>query len=107
MVADHDHNIWMGTDLGVMKFIRHAETVVGIEAAETQNNQITIYPNPVDDLLQLQGIEKDVTVNVFGADGREVSVFITDQTIDVSELKRGVYCIKIQSDYQVKSEAVY
>jgi hypothetical protein len=73
------------------------EKPVGIE--NINNTNIKIYPNPTNNIINIQGLNKNEIKNVqlFDVQGKLVIVqTITENgTIDLSELNKGIYVIKI------------
>ncbi len=75
---------------------------VGIEENKDENEQICIYPNPVNNKLTLSTDgNKSGTVSIINAQGSTIKSFVIDKpetTIDVSALGKGIYFIKMQTD---------
>lgn len=67
--------------------------------SETQIAQITIFPNPAEDVIYLKSPLKTDRVNMFDLQGRLVKQFElrSQKSLDVSELESGVYLIEILS----------
>ncbi len=66
----------------------------------TQHSNFTVAPNPFTDELTLTGIKFPAAVKVYDVFGNEVLAFqitSTDQKINTSKLKRGVYFLKAGS----------
>jgi len=80
-----------------------------VNTYETILNHIEIFPNPVDDLLIIDGnIDyQNVEVGIFDITGKQMKQFVfrseTHQT-DVSQLKPGVYLIEIALEDERKAE---
>ncbi len=70
---------------------------------ELDISQITIYPNPANKILILSSanIAGKLTIEIFNIEGKflksEALSFANQTTIDVSNLKSGVYLLKIES----------
>ncbi len=70
---------------------------------ELDVSQITIYPNPANKILILSSanIAGKLTIEIFNIEGKvlksEALLFKNQTTIDVSNLKRGVYLLKIEN----------
>jgi len=65
------------------------------------NNTITIYPNPVNDVLFIKSKEKIVKAEIYDMTGRILnSTGVTDNSINVSELTKGNYIIKLSTKDQ-------
>ena len=62
-------------------------------------NEISVYPNPVKHTLNFKLKEKVNKVEVYDLSGRIVSaLFVTENKVDVSDLKTGPYIVKIYTD---------
>lgn len=60
-------------------------------------NQLTIYPNPVQDEVRIEGaaLENDVAVAIYDLTGRKIlSEKINANTVNVSPLPSGIYILK-------------
>lgn len=71
-----------------------------LATSEINNNKSTfsIYPNPVKDILSIQSKEKIVKAEIYDAAGRVLkAVSVTDNSINVSELSKGNYLIKLST----------
>ncbi|WP_299113728.1 T9SS type A sorting domain-containing protein [uncultured Winogradskyella sp.] len=74
-------------------------SVLGIDD-NTIETQFRVYPNPVKDKLYLSGsaLEQEYTVSLFDVLGKRVVTQKDVNYIDVSQLRRGVYFLKIRID---------
>ena len=62
---------------------------------ETTTSTLTLYPNPANDIVRIEGLENDVEVNIYNSIGAIVKTVETvDGTIGVSELPAGLYLIR-------------
>lgn len=71
-----------------------------LATSEINNNKSTfsIYPNPVKDVLSIQSKEKIVKAEIYDAAGRVLkAVSVIDNSINVSELPKGNYLIKLST----------
>ena len=70
---------------------------VGIESIK--NSNVKIYPNPTNNIINVEGLSKNEnnSIQIFDVQGKLViTKTITEKgTIDLSELNKGVYVIKI------------
>ena len=68
-------------------------------AASIKDNitdNILLYPNPVSNILHTKNIANGAQVLIFTTNGKLVKLsHITDNQLNISELKSGVYLIKI------------
>lgn len=62
-------------------------------------DNLTIFPNPVKDILQFNTIEKVLKIEVYDITGRILSSNSVDENkVDLSELKTGNYTIKVYTE---------
>jgi Secretion system C-terminal sorting domain len=69
-----------------------------LAASETnkENNTVSIYPNPVKDVLNIQSKNEIVKAEIYDAAGRIlISASVKGNSINVSELPKGNYIIKL------------
>nr|MBK9652740.1 serine hydrolase [Bacteroidota bacterium] len=76
--------------------------------AETDKANLILTPNPVDDVLFLNGLNSEATVTVYDNLLRKQLErnIIPGQSIDVSALPIGIYFIKIKTKFSVTSHNV-
>ncbi|MBA5246617.1 T9SS type A sorting domain-containing protein [Marnyiella aurantia] len=73
-----------------------------LSTAETVTEEFSIYPNPVKDVLHFKTKERIVKAEVYDLSGRIVrSSGITQNAINLSELPKGNYLIRIYTKDQV------
>lgn len=79
----------------------YTTTVQNVLATSEINNdktQFSIYPNPVKDVLFIKSKEKIVKAEIYDVAGRILnSASVTDNSINVSELPKGNYIIKLST----------
>ena len=56
---------------------------------------VTIYPNPTDNYLFIEGNKNPISISIYNLLGAEVITKSTTNKINVSELPKGIYIIKI------------
>ena len=67
---------------------------------EHEADQVSIYPNPVDDMLHIEGVTTGTSITLYDMTGRLVlsdRAYGGAMTFDMSALKRGVYLCRIQN----------
>ena len=69
-----------------------------------KNRDLTIYPNPVSDILNIKTKEKVQSASVFDMTGRKIEARVMDNKVDVTNLERGTYIINIQTEKGTTSE---
>ena len=68
----------------------------GLSTEDYLNSEfITIFPNPTNDFLMINGIEHPVNISIYNLLGAKVIAKSNTDKIDVSELSKGVYIINI------------
>ncbi|WP_027376000.1 T9SS type A sorting domain-containing protein [Kaistella palustris] len=70
-----------------------------------QQNQVRIYPNPVEDVLYLSNATKITGIEIYNLSGQKVlsAQKITDQGLNVSKLAKGAYILKIKTGNETQS----
>lgn len=85
-------------------------TVSGtLAVAETRNvKSVHIYPNPVDDMLNIMNVSSDASYEIFSTPGQLISKgTVGDGKINVSSLTKGVYFVTISGkDINTKTKFV-
>ena len=85
------------------------EKIVGVDEVYNRNlKEFDIYPNPSDGLVTLisdfNSIEKIDLINVNGQIVRTINVTSANQQIDLSNLAKGLYLIKVRSNKYYKAK---
>ncbi|PZU04864.1 MAG: hypothetical protein DI622_19670 [Chryseobacterium sp.] len=66
---------------------------------ETKFENLSIFPNPVADILNISGITSDSSFEIYNAAGQKLTEGkIKNKTINVSHLLKGVYFIQIKEN---------
>ncbi len=82
-------------------------SVLGVN--EFENKSVSVFPNPVSDILNITSKGSIKTVQVYDVQGRLTDTFLKDEektTINLSNKKTGAYFVKIFTDKGVKVEKV-
>ncbi len=100
IAIDAQGNKWFGTDNGVSELSDGTNTAI-----ETliSTNSLTLYPNPVQNVLHINSSGKTGMIEVFDITGKSVlqkQIQGYNPSIDVSGLKKGIYFVKVLSDNQ-------
>lgn len=71
---------------------------------DVQKPNITIFPNPAQDIIQLKGITQAIEYRIYNLLGKEVlaNTYQPHSTIDLSQLNKGVYFIKLKDQTTIK-----
>jgi hypothetical protein len=85
-----------GTGLGEYSSLGSCDALCNVTVIkENDELEINIYPNPVKDVLTIDGIYN--SVNIYDVFGKLVLTSKSQKTIDVSTLNNGVYFVNINS----------
>lgn len=75
-----------------------------LAANSNSKKQISIYPNPVDDFLNIKGAHKISDLELYDSTGRKVNVTLQQNNqLNVSKLPKGIYVLKGLFDNKMKS----
>ncbi len=86
---DYNHPIVTNT------YTTNVQNVLATTEAGKQNAVISIYPNPVKDVLNIQSKNEIVKAEIYDAAGRIISsVNVKGNSVPVSELSKGNYILK-------------
>jgi len=72
-------------------------STLGIEDVNSILSQISVYPNPFSDYLNISTRLKIESITLFDLQGREVTSVLNAETINVSGISAGAYLIKIKT----------
>ncbi|MFT5249800.1 MAG: hypothetical protein ACI93P_001532, partial [bacterium] len=94
-----------GTGLGQYSSLGACDALCNVTViSENAELEINIYPNPVKDVLTIDGIYN--SVNIYDVFGKLVLTSQTQKTIDVSTLSNGIYMLEINTDQAVKTKKI-
>ncbi|WP_127844129.1 T9SS type A sorting domain-containing protein [Psychroflexus aestuariivivens] len=82
-------------------------TILNLE--ESTKFNIEIYPNPTSDVLQINcQIQKQAKLSLYDLNGKGLSHFEIDLPgeIDLSELAKGTYILKIQTEHKIQHQKI-
>jgi hypothetical protein len=75
------------------------ESLLGVEDAEADDEEIRVYPNPAQDRVNIEGnLLRVATAKVYDARGKEVYSFSLNSrvnTLDVASWPAGTYTIEL------------
>jgi hypothetical protein len=75
-------------------------TEVGV--AEISKAKLFVYPNPATSEITIKGVNNISKVEVIGMTGNVVKYFVGSQVIDVRELSKGSYILKVHAEKDVQ-----
>jgi hypothetical protein len=94
-----------GTGLGQYTSAGACTSVCNITSIQENNtSEFNIYPNPVKDVLTIDGIYN--SVNIYDVFGKLVLTSETQKIIDVSSLSNGVYFVNINTENTINVKKI-
>jgi aminopeptidase N len=66
-----------------------------------ENNQIKIYPNPVKDILNIEGVTSNFQISIFDLAGKIICTEKNKHQIELKNISEGLYVAKINSSNYV------
>jgi N-acetylneuraminic acid mutarotase len=70
-----------------------------LSIVDKSETSLTVYPNPVGDVLLIQGIQDEVTFSIYSLLGKLVAEGISEnRTVDTGKLPQGMFLITITSE---------
>ena len=76
-----------------------------IEQLRMQNDELRIYPNPSNSILNVQSTGYSVQCTLYDVLGNEV-VSTTEKEIDISSLANGVYLLKVKTNEGISQKII-
>ena len=80
----------------------------GIDAADTMDFDIHVYPNPATNLLTIDNTENAI-ISIVHISGKSIQTILCKENVtkvDVSEYERGLYLLQIKKDGEVQTKKV-
>ncbi|KMQ68195.1 secretion protein [Chryseobacterium sp. FH2] len=72
-----------------------------LSTVEVKKTQLSIYPNPVTDILNIKTQDKVLDIAVYDISGRLMNTKLENSQVNVSTLLKGIYIVKIVTDKAV------
>lgn len=96
----------LGADFNEMAtkgFIIDISSALSVDMVE--NGDVSVFPNPVKDILNITGTTEVVSVDVYDVLGKKVMSFneMTSGAINISSLAKGVYIVKLNTEFGSKT----
>ena len=76
--------------------VRNVATM-GIKQVTSSNEQVTVYPNPAANMVQVAFAGNIININVYDVLGKEI-ISTKQKNVDVSSLQEGVYFVEIKTN---------
>jgi hypothetical protein len=112
-INSNDIHNYLLNDINKIYF-RYVLCGVGIDELTIDNEQLKIFPNPVEELAVIRwqlAVNSNVSINVYDITGRKVEALVTNERQQAGEhminynagkLKNGIYIVKIEINNEVK-----
>lgn len=72
-------------------------TLLNTGINENKKSNIVVYPNPANDKIMISSDEEITIVKLYQMDGRLISEYKNENTIDVSILNKGMYFMEVET----------
>jgi alpha-tubulin suppressor-like RCC1 family protein len=104
-------NQWGQTTGNGTNTIYYSPTIINCPTLSTDSenftNNVSLFPNPVKDILYFQTEENILKIDIFDIIGRKFETStIIDNKIDLSELKSGSYIIKLYTEKGILNKKI-
>ncbi|MBV6879670.1 DUF5074 domain-containing protein [Epilithonimonas ginsengisoli] len=89
------------------KVVEKTLTVISSSLAATadvKKLELSIYPNPTTEILNVKTLDKVLDVSIFDISGKQISAKIVNGQINVNSLLKGNYILRIVTDRSVYQE---
>lgn len=84
-----------GTSIdGFQTIVFNADVDITNAVNNAANLDIQMYPNPVESIIYVNGLDKDADIKVIGTDGK-IAKQVVGQQIEVSDLAKGMYLLSV------------
>ena len=100
--GDGSPEIIVGNYAGGLSY--YATSLTGVETAHSENNSVSVYPNPASDKVVVEfknRTAKEHTIQIFDVPGKLITSVTSNQykeIIKVNTLSKGIYFVKITGD---------
>ncbi len=94
IIEDTDGNLWIGTFTGLSKY----NPTLGV--FDTLKDSFTIYPNPVNALLNVKSETKITLLQIYSMSGENVLSASEDEItqVNINRLSQGIYWVKVENE---------
>ncbi len=86
---------WLKYTLGGCRLIHNEQTSSENTANNLNESVLSVYPNPTSSKLEITTNETINSAVLFDVTGKEIKVDVENNTVNLTELKAGVYTLKI------------
>ena len=79
-------------------FSTNLDYTLSEEELNLDTKEIILYPNPAQNLVNIDGLDGFFTVAIYDLSGRRVTFAENEHTIDVNHLDPGLYLVDIRDE---------
>jgi len=65
--------------------------VIKVNRMTNSSDEISVYPNPVNDIVNVSISETDFTINIYSIDGKLIKSVVNKKSIDMNDFEAGIY----------------
>ncbi|SKB66275.1 Por secretion system C-terminal sorting domain-containing protein [Soonwooa buanensis] len=95
-----------GAKIDMPFIITYTATNLGTSETRQYDSRITVYPNPTAESFKInlpeESLNKDTKIELYDASGKLVKTFDLSKEYNISNLKKGIYMIKINDGKNIK-----
>ena len=107
LVITDPTNAVLGTD-SVICIIKNDDPSFArtANAEHVKASAIKVYPNPVKDILTVEGLKANTTISIINVDGKVLSVNKTTSNLfthNIKQLSPGTYFVRIENDNKTET----
>jgi len=66
-----------------------------LKAETVTENNVSVYPNPVEDILNINSEEKTKEIKIFDTLGKTIYLGTTEKQIDTKKFEKGIYVVQL------------
>lgn len=102
IAVDNQGNVWIGCFGGLTKVYEINDNTY-ISNNEIEENLISVYPNPASTQAVISNVDNAI-IHLYAISGQRIKTYHSqdkDITIDIADLKQGIYCLTIEKDNAV------
>ncbi len=105
-ITKDDFNSFVAVVNGEVSSLRveESEAVTGVQDLET--GSLSLYPNPATKTIYIQGLQGTANIEIHTATGQLQQSGTSNGSIDLSNLEKGVYFVKVSNPYSSKVHKV-
>lgn len=74
------------------------ETLLSTKDVAAASNKLSIYPNPTTDFIKIRSSSTIKNVNIFDSTGKNITLKLEGDQVDVRSLPSGLYLVNIETD---------